>query len=91
MTPPIPVPQEYWNAIGITLTNALLGLIGYGLRQTYKLIRTFVTQHEQMYDDLKQTMLVVDMHTEAVVKAGWAKSLNMNIPRLDRRSELRKE
>lgn len=84
------IPHEYYVAIAITCTNGLLGFIAWGLRQTYKLVRGFVLQHEQMYEDLKQTMMVVDMHTEVAVKSGWAKTLGLNIPRLDRRAELRK-
>lgn len=84
------IPHDYWAAIAITMTNGLLGLIGYGLRMTYKLIQTFVLQHEEMYEDVKEIMMVVDQHTEAIVKSGWAKNIGLNIPRLERRSEQRK-
>lgn len=70
-------PVIHVGDILVAICGGLLTVIGWGLRKMYHGTMGFLRRVDGYDDRIEETANVVDVHTDVLQRAGWAKGVTM--------------
>lgn len=70
-------PVIHVGDILVAICSGLLGLIGWGLRKMYHASMGFLRRVDGYDERIEDTASVVDVHSDVLKKAGWARGIEM--------------
>lgn len=76
-------PVIHVGDILVAICGALLTAIGWGLRKVYHSSMGFLRRVDGYDERIEDTANVVDVHSDVLVRAGWAKGVEL--PRLGKK------